>query len=99
MANTDPAAIRRLPGYSRPDDSLTASMARLLDELATVRAERDHARRHAHRLEQRIDALRLHLDRCRADCHRLATLARPPRPKQRGDDHRQLTLHLHPCGE
>lgn len=98
MMHTDPAAIRRLPGYDRPDDSYKASVARLLDELATVRAERDHARRHAHRLEQRIESLRLHLERCRADCHRLAALARPTR-KKRATDHRQLTLHLHPLGE
>ena len=59
------------------DDTLQASVGRLLEALAETRRERDQARADAERQRLRADALLRHLERARA------LLARPSRPRPR----------------
>ena len=71
------------------DDTLQASVGRLLESLADVRRERDAARREAEQQRLRADALLRHLERARA------LLARPSRPRPRaGVPPTQLPLNL-----
>ena len=71
------------------DDTLQASVGRLIESLTETRRERDQARREAEQQRLRADALLRHLERARA------LLARPSRPRPRaGVPPTQLPLNL-----
>ena len=77
------------PDAIEHDDTLQASVGRLIESLTETRRERDQARREAEQQRLRADALLRHLERARA------LLARPSRPRPRaGVPPTQLPLNL-----
>lgn len=70
------------------DDTLQASVGRLIESLTETRRERDQARREAEQQRLRADAFLRHLERLRA------LLARRHQPRLRAGVPSQLSLTL-----